>query len=99
MSMAWVYGAFAAISAASAIDSADKQRKAGNQAKDAARANATQSDMANNKANARKPDSAAAMAAAILAGKNGQSGTMLTGPSGVDPNTLMLGKATLLGGG
>jgi hypothetical protein len=39
------------------------------------------------------------MAANVLAGKAGQSGTMLTGPQGVDPTQLTLGKQTLLGGG
>jgi hypothetical protein len=29
--------------------------------------------------------------------KGGQSGTMLTGATGVDPNSLLLGKKTLLG--
>ena len=65
----------------------------------AAKATAQQADEANNRANRKSPDSAAAMASAILSGKAGQSGTMLTGPQGIDPNSLMLGKATLLGGG
>ncbi len=99
MAFGWTYAAFAAISAYTAVKSQDTQRRVGNQAKDAAQANALQSEQATNRANARKPDSAAAMAAAILAGKSGQSGTMLTGPQGVDASTLMLGKATLLGVG
>ena len=35
----------------------------------------------------------------MMAGKAGQSGTMLTGPQGVDPSSLLLGKSSLLGGG
>ena len=43
-------------------------------------------------------DAAGALAAAMQSGKAGGSGTMLTGPSGVDPAALQLGKSTLLGG-
>lgn len=57
-----------------------------------------QQDQANNKANARGPDTAALLAANQIQGQAGQSGTMLTGPLGVDPNDLSLGKNTLLGG-
>jgi alkaline phosphatase len=88
----------AGVSAASAVSSADSQRKGQNQAKDQAKIANAQQEEATNRANRKSPDSAATMAAAILAGKSGQSGTMLTGPQGVDPNGLMLGKATLLGG-
>ena len=102
MSFGWSAAVWTAIgvgvSTAVAVDSADAQRKAGNQAKDAARATALQADEANNRANSRKPDSAASLAAAMLAGKSGQSGTMLTGPQGVAPSTLLLGKSSLLGG-
>lgn len=103
MSFGWTAAVWTAIgvgvSAVGTVSSMDSQRKAGNQAKDAAAASARAAEEAQNKANARKPDTAAAMAAAILAGKSGQSGTMLTGPSGIDTNSLMLGRATLLGGG
>ena len=34
----------------------------------------------------------------LMSGKAGASGTMLTGPGGIDPNALQLGKSTLLGG-
>ena len=50
-----------------------------------------------NKANARKPDVAAMLSGNEQAAKGGASGTMLTGPQGVDPNSLNLGKNTLLG--
>jgi len=57
-----------------------------------------------NAANQKRPDTAAILAAAQQAGRAGEqagragaSGTMLTGPQGVDPNALALGKNTLLG--
>jgi polyphosphate kinase 2 (PPK2 family) len=50
-----------------------------------------------NKANAKRPDTLAILDSAQQAGKAGASGTMLTGPTGVDPNALQLGKSTLLG--
>lgn len=87
------------VSAVSAVHQYDQGRSAGNKAKDAAKATALQSDEAINRANAKTPDTAAAMAQAILAGKAGNSGTMLTGPQGIDPTQLTLGKSSLLGGG
>lgn len=51
-----------------------------------------------NKANAKRPDASAMMAAAEQSAKAGASGTMLTGPQGIDPNALSLSKNTLLGG-
>lgn len=91
-----------AVSTAVAVNSADTARSQGNKAADQAKANALfnqkQADEANNRANAKSPDTAAAMAANMLAGKSGQSGTMLTGSQGIDPNSLTLGKSTLLGG-
>jgi hypothetical protein len=86
-----------------------EQRKAGSQAADAQKvasdtavANATkqadQADQANNKANAKQPDVMSLNAANMANAKGGVSGTMLTGPQGVDPNSLLLGKTTLLGG-
>lgn len=50
-----------------------------------------------NKANAKQPNLGAFLSQNMLAAKNGNSGTMLTGPQGVDPNSLSLGKSTLLG--
>lgn len=74
-------------------------------AKDAARQSQSASDklyaqqeQQNNKANARGPDTEALLAANAQEGQAGASGTMLTGPLGVDPNSLSLGKNTLLGG-
>lgn len=56
-----------------------------------------QSEIAQNQANAKTPDIAQILAKAALSAKSGVSGTMLTGPTGVDPSTLNLGKSTLLG--
>lgn len=49
------------------------------------------------RANAKKPDISAIMQAAQEASKAGAAGTMLTGPRGVDPNALQLGRTSLLG--
>ena len=58
-----------------------------------------QQEQQNNKLNARGPNVDALFAQNELEGQQGASGTMLTGPMGVDPNALALGKNTLLGGG
>ena len=60
-------------------------------------ASAKAADEATNKAHQKRPDIAGALSAAMQSGKAGASGTMLTGPGGVDPNALQLGKSTLLG--
>lgn len=52
------------------------------------------SEMAINAANQKQPDMSAIQKAAA---SGGVAGTMLTGPSGVDPAALSLGKSTLLG--
>jgi hypothetical protein len=64
----------------------------------AAEAQAAQSQQATNRANQQTPDTASIVGEAQMAAKGGASGTMLTGPMGVDPNKLSLGKNTLLGG-
>ena len=93
-----------ALSAVGVAASISQGNKAARQQKDAAKkaqANANQTaaaaDQANNRANQKSPDSMAILDAASQAGKTGASGTMLTGPQGVDPNALSLGKNTLLG--
>jgi hypothetical protein len=78
---------------------ASAQKDATNQATANAKATATAAEQASNKANQKKPDSGALLSANIAGGKTGQASTMLTGPAGVDPSTLQLGKTTLLGGG
>lgn len=87
---------------ASQYDQGEKARKAQQDAnninKQAAIKQADLADQANNKANARTADINGMTGANALDAKGGQSGTMLTGPQGVDPTALLLGKKTLLGG-
>jgi hypothetical protein len=54
--------------------------------------------MAMNAANRRQPDVAGIMERAGQQAGGGPSSTMLTGPGGVDPTQLSLGRSTLLGG-
>lgn len=82
----------------SARQGAIAQKNAGNQAIAAAKTNARLADEANNQANAKSPDVSAQLQANLAAGKQGAAGTMLTGPGGIDPTTLTLGKSSLLGG-
>lgn len=106
MSFGWTATTWLAITATTTVAttaySMDQQRKMSNTANDQAMAAAKKqqqaSDQATNRANAKSPDTAALMASNMLAAKGGQSGTMLTGPSGVDPGSLTLGKSSLLGG-
>ena len=91
-------GAGAAVAGAVNGASANKANKqATQQAQANADATLKKSTEATNKANQKKPDTSAIIDAVMQAGKTGASGTMLTGPTGVDPNALALGKTTLLG--
>ena len=56
------------------------------------------SEMAMNAANRKQPDVAGIMERAGQQAGGGPSATMLTGPGGVDPTQLSLGRSTLLGG-
>ena len=76
-------------------DALTRQKKAQTEAANAAQGQRRQSEMAINKANQQTPNVAGIMESASAAG--GAAGTMLTGPTGVDPNALALGKSTLLG--
>lgn len=83
--------------AAGVIGQMDSSRRAKNQAEDAGRQAeqqaqqaAQQADQQFNRANQRRPD---AMPGPAGAGAS----TMLTGPQGIDPGALPLGKSTLLG--
>ena len=92
------YAAVAAgTSAAVGVYGADQARRRGNQAADAAEQQATAQEQQFNKLNGKNPDTAALADQNMQAGKNGPSGTLLTGPQGVDPSKLTLGKNTLLG--
>ena len=74
-----------------------KQEKAQTQAVNAAQGQRKQSEMAINQANRQQPNVSGIMEAASAASSGGGAGTMLTGPTGVDPNSLALGKSSLLG--
>lgn len=50
-----------------------------------------------NRATQKRPNTARIVDEAAQAGKAGASGTMLTGPQGVDPGSMQLGRNTLLG--
>ncbi len=106
-----VSAAFAAVavSAGGAYISNKNSKKAQAQAREAQEQNLAASEKtaasasaasaeANNKANQKRANSSALLSSNQMAGKGGQSGTMLTGPGGVDPSTLQLGRTTLLGG-
>ena len=71
--------------------------KAARDARDRAKSTADAADKAFNAANMKRPDLNALMTANRDAAKAGGSGTMLTGPAGIDPNQMLLGKNTLLG--
>lgn len=82
---------------ASSEDAKRKQGNAQSRALDAAKKQEREADIASNRANQRKPDAAAILAAAMQGGAGGLPSTMLTGASGVDMNGL-LSKSTMLGG-
>lgn len=72
-----------------------------NSANDQAQRNADrayqQADEAKNAANAKAPNTQNLLDENVQAALGGSTSTMLTGPQGVDPNTLNLGRNTLLG--
>jgi len=74
-----------------------KQESAQAQAVKAAESQRLTSEIEIGKANRKKPDISSIMKAAGESVSGGPQSTMLTGPTGVDPNTLSLGKSTLLG--
>jgi hypothetical protein len=78
-------------------DSLGRQQAAQQQAVNAAQGQRKRSEMAMNRANQQQPNVAGIMEAASAASSGGAAGTMLTGPTGVDPNALALGKSSLLG--
>lgn len=68
------------------------------EAKNAAVKAEAQSTREINAANAKAPDVGALLSGNQQAAAAGGSGTLLTGPRGVDPDLLKLGRTTLLGG-
>lgn len=87
----------AVVSGVQGAKQADSAKRAANQQQQASDRLYAQQEQENNRANARGPNTDALFAANELEGQAGQSGTMLTGPMGVDPNSLALGKNTVLG--
>ena len=77
---------------------AEAQRNAQRNAMRQAEATAKSNEEAANRANMKRPNVNAILAAAQSAAKSGVGSTMLTGPTGVDQSALSLGKSTLLGG-
>ena len=96
-----IMAAVGALGTAVAYNNGQEQKKAAEKASQQAEANAKKqekaADEATNRANTKRADTGAALDAATQAGKAGGSGTMLTGPQGIDPTALSLGKNTLLG--
>ena len=74
-----------------------RQESAQQQAKQAAEKTAADADMAFNRANQKKPNVQSIMDQNKAAGMGGAGSTMLTGPLGIDPTMLTLGRNTLLG--
>lgn len=67
------------------------------QAQQSAMRTADRAEQEINRANQKRPNIGALLSGSSQAGRAGISGTMLTGPAGVDPNALLLGRNTLLG--
>ena len=78
-------------------DALGRQQTAQTQAVASAEKQSQQSQQLVNRANQKRPDVSSIMQAAADSSKGGAAGTMLTGPTGVDPNSLALGKSSLLG--
>lgn len=76
----------------------DQQERAQAQQLAQTQAQQRRSEMAMNAANRRQPDVSGIMERAGQQAGGGPSSTMLTGPGGVDPTQLSLGRSTLLGG-
>lgn len=96
---AWVA---AAVGTVASIQSSQKQASAQKKAAAQAQANADRqakaAEEADNRANQKRANPAAALDSALMSSRSGASSTMLTGPQGVNPGSLQLGKTTLLGG-
>ena len=74
-----------------------QQNDAQKEAKQQALAQEKAADEATNQQNMKSPDTGAMMSAAMMSGKSGVSGTMLTGAQGVEKDKLGVKRNTLLG--
>ena len=79
-------------------DAMRKQEAAQAEAARQAKLQTEQSQSTMRAANRRAPDVAGIMQAAQESAQGGPSSTMLTGPMGVNPQDLQLGRTSLLGG-
>ena len=92
------YSAYAGQKQQATQDMALKRQQTAQQtAEGAALSTERQGEIAQSAANAKVPDISAILARASQMSKGGVGGTMLTGPQGVDPGNLNLGKTSLLG--
>lgn len=82
---------------AASAQAAETAQKAEAAAEAATKSATDKADQANNRINAKRPDMGGVQSSIDQMAKGGQSGTLLTGPGGVDPKTLLLGRTTLLG--
>ena len=102
VALPYITAAVAAAGTAYSVYSGERASSAQKKANKQAQANATkqaqQAEQEINRANQKSPDVGALLSANQQQSLSGQSGTMLTGSQGVDPNSLALGKSTLLGG-
>lgn len=91
----------ALLSAGVSYTQGQKQEKqaerAAAQAQQNAEKQATAADRDMNRRNAKQPNLAALYSANKQSAQGGAAGTSLTGPTGVDPASLMLGRNTILG--
>lgn len=92
-----VMAAAAVAGTAISYQNSQEQKKAAKNAQANAQKQEKAAEEATNRANAKRADTGAALDLATQAGKAGPSGTMLTGPQGIDTAALSLGKNTLLG--
>ena len=86
-----------AYSAYTSNQASKRQAAAQREAVAQAEKQAAQAEREFNRTNAKKPNVGAIVAANQQASLTGQAGTMLTGPQGIDPTKLELGRKTLLG--
>lgn len=104
--LAWITAASSAAAAGYSIYSGEQaakkqeqglrmQEQANKQAVDTAKKQESAAEQNVNAANRKQADVSSILAAAQESG--GADRTLLTGPAGVDPNQLALGKSTLLG--
>lgn len=75
-----------------------QQEQAQRQATSAAVSQRRRSEQESRRANRRQPDVSSIFDTERAASARGPASTLLTGPTGVDPNRLLLGRTSLLGG-